>query len=66
MVAFKVAGVTNCLGNGMATQTAVLPQSANKESSEMVRDAVVFSRRATKFQRNLLPPLSRHLYLLTC
>jgi hypothetical protein len=65
-LASMVGDVTNCLGHGMARQATVLPQRANKENSEMVRDAVVYGRRATKFQRNPLPLSSRYLCLLTC
>jgi len=50
-----VVDVTNCMGHGMARQATVLPQRVNKENSEMVRDAVVYGREATKFQRTLLP-----------
>lgn len=66
MFTFMVVDVTNHLGHGMARQATVLPQRANKENSEMVRDATVYGRQATKFQRNLLPLLSRYLCLLTC
>jgi len=66
MLATMVVDVTNRVGHGMARQATVLPQRANTENSEMVRDAVVYGREATKFQRILLPLSSRYLCLLTC
>jgi len=66
MLASMVVDVTNHLGHGMARQAIVLPQRANKENSEMVRDAVVYGREATTFQRTLLSLSSRYLCLLTC
>jgi hypothetical protein len=41
-------------------------QRANKENSKIVRGALVFGTEATKFQKNLLPSLSRHLCLHAC
>jgi hypothetical protein len=36
-----------------------------RKTVKMVRDAVMYGREAIKFQRNLLPLLSRYLCLLT-